>query len=298
MPRGRPRRVAVAPGTPAILESGLLTPLAVPVPVVAPLAVPPLASKETACAEAAWTQGNYGDVSDWTSRPTEATTVAPGPGIQIPPSVRQQIWRGEYINLQMFLNETRIPESRVVLPDGTIKEVKRRPLANIGEWTDAFMEYMDVYLQMHSAKLSAMIQYMRIIRFANKKWGHTGWLSYDEKFRQAMEDSPETPWDQINSNLWMLYVLPSLIPQSFLGKPAAEGRSAEGKQGGGARAVPYSGPGGGRQARIRAGKTAVTGLCHSFNKPGMGCTHGSSCKYAHRCKKCGKADHGLPLCKG
>ena len=84
MPRGRPRRVAVAPGTPAILESGLLTPLAVPVPVVAPLAVPPLASKETACAEAAWTQGNYGDVSEWTSRPTEATNVAPGPGIQIP----------------------------------------------------------------------------------------------------------------------------------------------------------------------------------------------------------------------
>ena len=290
MPRGRPRRVAVAPGTPAILESGLLTPLAVPV-------LAPLASKETASAEAAWTTGKFGDLSDWTSRPTEATTVAPGPGIQIPPSVRQQIWRGEYINLQMFLNETRITESRVVLPDGTIKEVKRRPLANIGEWTDAFMEYMDVYLQMHSAKLSAMIQYMRIIRFANKKWGHTGWLSYDEKFRQAMEDSPETPWDQINSNLWMLYVLPSLNPQSFLGKPAAEGRPAEGKQGGGARSVPYSGPGGGRQARIRAGKTAVTGLCHSFNKPGMGCAHGSSCKYAHRCKKCGKTDHGLPLCK-
>ena len=132
----------------------------------------------------------------------------------------------------MFLNETRIPESRVVLPDGKIKEAKRRPLANIGEWTDAFIEYMDVYLLQHSAKLAAMLQYMRIIRFANKKWGHAGWLTYDEKFRQAMEESPETPWDKINSNLWMLYVLPG-HQQPFLGKTAADSRST-------ARTAPYS----------------------------------------------------------
>ena len=133
----------------------------------------------------------------------------------------------------MFLNETRIPESRVVLPDGKIKEAKRRPLANIGEWTDAYIEYMSVYLVQHPSKLAAMLQYMRIIRFANKKWGNAGWLIYDEKFRQAMEASPETPWDLINSNLWMLYVIPGQ-QQPFLGKTAADSRST-------GRSSPYSG---------------------------------------------------------
>ena len=167
---------------------------------------------------------------------------------------------------------------------GKDPESKRRPLADIHEWTDAFLEYMAIYVaggEVFAARTPALLGYIKTIRFAAKKWKGVGWRHYDEKFRQLMAAKPSTPWDLIDPNMWLLYV--SAAPAPFPERPTAT------PKGGASSRAPrpaYDGK-----------KAGARGLrpCRFFNGSG-GCNKAADkCTYSHVCSKCG-APHSANKC--
>ena len=157
--------------------------------------------------------------------------------------------------------------------EGKGPESRRRQLADISEWTDAFIEFMAIYVaggDELASRMPALLAYMKTIRFAAKKWKGFGWRTYDEKFRQMVERDPSKRWDLIEGNLWMLFVI----------NPPFLDRYASYAKGGASNARPAQ-----RGAAV-GGKNG--GTCHFFNRDGQ-CRLADKCRFTHACKKCGAA---------
>ena len=95
-----------------------------------------------------WSDLGKSNIDEWGAKPDEPISLPCGPTVAVPFSVKQKIWRGEFIDLSCFLEETKVKQPYGYHPcsAGRDPESKRRPLADIHEWTDAFIEYMAIYV--------------------------------------------------------------------------------------------------------------------------------------------------------
>ena len=232
-----------------------------------------------------WADLGKTSIDEWGAKPDEPISLPYGPTVAVPFSVKQKIWRGEFIALSSFLEETKVKQPYGYHPCSASKdpESKRRPLADIHEWTDAFLEYMAIYVaggEVFAARTPALLGYIKTIRFAAKKWKGVGWRHYDEKFRQLMAAKPSTPWDLIDPNMWLLYVTaPAPFPERSTAFPKG------GAQYNRATRPAYDG----KKAGARVPRT-----CKFFNNTGN-CKFSDKCAYAHACAKCG-APHPAVKC--
>ncbi|XP_052798019.1 uncharacterized protein LOC128230062 [Mya arenaria] len=143
----------------------------------------------------------------------------------IPVSIKQQIYRGEYVNLALLLKGaielTEICSGSVLKlnPDGTIeskpKQCKDR-ITSIEKWTDAFIFFSSIYCSKFPAQNLQLLHYMYSIRECAAHQGEDTWLTYDEQFRLRQAQSP-TSWADINNDLWWRCILvrnnAQVIPQ-------------------------------------------------------------------------------------
>lgn len=130
--------------------------------------------------------------------------------IHIPHSLKNQIQRGDYINLALLLKGAvdlaEFGAGNVVrlCSDGTLETRQREcreKIDTIERWTDAFTIYMSVYLSSYPEKTLEILHYMYNIRECAKYQGGGAWKVYDEQFRLRQAANP-TPWSQINNDLW------------------------------------------------------------------------------------------------
>ena len=191
--------------------------------------------------------------------------------IHVPMSLREQIWRGEYINLALLLkgalelNDICAPRSLCLNASGQLetkaKECKDK-VNSIESWTDAFLIYMSIYVSKFKDKACEMLRYMALVREATWLKSGYGWRAYDEGFRQRQAFGP-TPWNVMNQELW------SRIPQRDDNSQTYQSV---------------------RSSVIASGCPAVTASqpapskCYDFNKGE--CTW-PNCHFAHLCESCG-----------
>lgn len=90
-------------------------------------------------------------------------------------SLREQIWKGEFINLSLLLkasvelSEICSPSTLRITPSGTIEaRPKNISEANpsIERWTDAFLIYMSLLVTKKPVLSAQLIRYMAVIREA------------------------------------------------------------------------------------------------------------------------------------
>lgn len=177
----------------------------------------------------------------------------------IPASIKQQICRGEYINLALLLKgavdlaEFCSGSFLKLSADGRIESSQREckdKINSIERWTDAFIVYTSIYLTAHPGKMHEMLHYMNNIRECAKYQAGEAWKVYDEQFRLRQALHP-APWSQINNDLWWRCM--QLKPQNYgvQTRPATQNFS-------------YS--------------------CKDFNN---GVCRWPNCKFTHACSKCG-----------
>ena len=128
----------------------------------------------------------------------------------LPSSIKQQICRGEYVNLALMLKGT-VELSQYC--DGSIFKLSlngeieacrrdcKEKIFDIEKWTNAFLIYASVYLSNHADKSYELIHYMYNIREAAARQGSYCWREYDEQFRLRQAITP-APWSKINNDLW------------------------------------------------------------------------------------------------
>ena len=57
-----------------------------------------------------WSDLGKSNLDEWCAKPEEPLSLPCGPTVAVPVSVKQKIWRGEYIALGCFLEETKIKQ--------------------------------------------------------------------------------------------------------------------------------------------------------------------------------------------
>ncbi|XP_076079815.1 uncharacterized protein LOC143049927 [Mytilus galloprovincialis] len=109
----------------------------------------------------------------------------------IPVKIKEKIWNGEFIDLNVLLKSTRDLvneqnlEGELVVKGGVLSLVnqKKSPIKSIYVWTSAFMIYGSVVLEKWPNKGLEFFKYMQTVRMAASRGYSGGWVHYDEQFR-------------------------------------------------------------------------------------------------------------------
>ncbi len=204
------------------------------------------------------------------SQPAATTTsaaVAPGEhnihisiGELVDPKLKAKIWSKEFFNLELLLSDPQESFSLTFTKDQVAPQVRSsdkptRKISSISQWTDAFLIYMAIYLEVHPAEATSMLKYMQTIRNMAQAFQGWGWKSYDIDFRKFRAQH-ETPWHVQLTELYIKAAIPVRQPFRY-------------QRGG---APPFQSP------RFKPGS------CYQFQVDGR-CRR-QDCPYKHFCGRC------------
>ena len=195
----------------------------------------------------------------------------------------KMIWAEQYIDFACLLPNNQCEDDNNILLETlnvTItgrKNVNKKELLSILQWTNAFDIFMSIYLSKFPDLILALIKYGFNIRSMSKQFGFPAVKIYDENFRRVRK-LMNLNWDQINDELWRMAAFPNnYSPQGISRNPQFK----SGKN----IVNPF---------QRRAQQQFPNGYCWAFCRSGV-CTE-QSCKLKHQCVHCGKK-HGTISCK-
>ena len=154
---------------------------------------------------------------------TPAPDIIPVPsihttlGAHVSEANKSKIINGSYLDLALLLDSNSDKqEKQVILVDGVLvtKEKPKQNISNIEKWTDAFLVYSSIYLSAHPDKFQGILKYMYVIRLGASRLRSLGWKKYDEQFRLKMGMDPSKSWENIDQELWLIYMTD--VPSSFM----------------------------------------------------------------------------------
>lgn len=188
----------------------------------------------------------------------------------VPLKKREQIWRGEFVELSTLQEEE---------PDDILFNVRtgkvssapsKKKYLSIEQWTDAFSIYASVFRLKYPEQAESLASYMSLIRRISAERG--GWYNYDRQFRKLKANSTTIHyrWDQREDELFFLALSKR--------QPFRQGREEHFRQG---RDV------------IRKTNKQKFNSCFKYDK-GQTC---AGCNYPHVCRECG-GSHPLFKCWG
>ena len=182
-------------------------------------------------------------------------------GCGISNQVKETIIKGEYIEMSSLLekNQYENREQTVSIVNGEllVQTIRKQKINNVEVWTDAFINFIDVFCPVHKNRCNELLKYMHTIRLGAKRLAGHDWVHYDEQFRLRKALNPSSSWAVVDTELWLLYMNNS-------GKTYGSGGAFNI---GNSTAVNRGGPGGSK--------------CYAFNYGGY--CHRQFCIYNHTC---------------
>ena len=224
-------------------------------------------------------------------------TLADAMSVFITQKEKMKIWKGQFVDMFTFLPQGRgvTTNTHVIMNDrGTlVTQHEHKEISSIEEWTSAFLNFVLAYCEGHGDRYRELMIYMKIIRFAADHFVGYGWRTYDVMFRLAIVSDPERTWGQVDQNLWALYVTsPTMVKTTGVSyKGTAQNLGMRVKKG---HFRPSQRTGTPQRTPPRTHGAPRPRTCRYFNEGS--CTFGSTCKFPHKCAKCG-ANHPATGCK-
>ena len=239
------------------------------------------------------------------------TSVCDPLGEGVPKAIQEKIGRGEYVELNLLLenwggHSERESGSVSMIFDSEGHPVLRQvgpskpKITSISTWTSAFLVYTSIYLSYHPHRSQEILKYMQIVRSAAIRFGSAAWSAYDTNFRIRHQRKPQNSWAIIDAELWFMFVATSSNqtpkwgaqeayqsyqrpPKSYqYQKPRTEWTPAAKSNAQGSKPA--------FQDQLNPSRASV---CFDFN--GSKCTR-KACKFDHSCSRCGKPGHGSSTC--
>lgn len=185
-------------------------------------------------------------------------------GLHVAQSVKDKIINGEYIELESLIlnNINAVDQSKALVVDNSgninVKQTNKRTITDISTWIDAFLIFASIYIRAHPEAMQGILKYMANVKLGAHRCIGLGWLSYDQQFRLRKAKNIAMEWGTVDMELWLLY-----ISQGHKTMPQIENN------------------------------TTYFGKCFKYNNTGI-CGR-SSCRFSHKCLKCGGA-HAAIFC--
>ena len=211
-------------------------------------------------------------------------------GTTLDKKLKLKIWSGEYVELAQLITKTDHSNSvnmSYTESTGTqisLAPVKSRPPSNFGEWFRQFNIFVCVYIQKFPEEGPSLISYMdKIYTLSLEKPLSYTWRLYDENFRKVRAAIPEEsrfedmPWHITCEALLREARVPSNTtkPSQFSNFRPQNNQNNQ---------------------NFQAQNQGQQKLCFDYNNRAKGCNR-QQCRFAHRCRKCNKANHPVYLCR-
>ena len=132
-------------------------------------------------------------------------------GLNVSSEMKNKITNGQYVDLKkMFMNKNEVKKQKIIVVNGELQttEKETKQINDVETWTDAFLIYASIYLTAHPSKNLEILKYLKDIRLAAAR-SNSGFLEYDQQFRLRMAQNPSKSWAEVDSELWLLYIVPN-----------------------------------------------------------------------------------------
>lgn len=154
-------------------------------------------------------------------------------GATVPLRIKQKIWANKFVDIHTLLPDFQEDKLSLQVEQGSITVASQRGkknLLSIYQWTNAFLNFASVYLEVKSDEAPHLLKYMSTVRQIHATNGDMAWRYNDENFRMLREFN-SLPWQQILGELMVrATTIPKSTPnkfspsnktrmQSFRGKP-------------------------------------------------------------------------------
>ncbi|OWF51513.1 uncharacterized protein LOC110449062 [Mizuhopecten yessoensis] len=135
-------------------------------------------------------------------------------GANVTSALRLKIINNEFVDLGQLLSKpTPISEEKhFSIINGELVAKEKRKIVRINDidqWTDAFIIFMSIYTSEHPEDISGLLKYMHSVRTGAKRVTGLSWKAYDEQFRLRKAQIYTKPWNQIDQELWLIYMYDS-----------------------------------------------------------------------------------------
>jgi len=171
--------------------------------------------------------------------------------------MREKIINGEYVDLETLLVSTHTEQSRAVVIDSSgnlnLKQKVRKKISDLNAWLDAILIYTSIYIKAHPNSANGLLKYIYNVKLGAARCAGFSWINYDQQFRLKRARNPSLSWGNVDMELCLLYISQGIAPP--------------------------------QETPISAGK------CFLYNNKGR-CGR-PSCRYLHRCLKCGGTHSAL-----
>jgi len=190
----------------------------------------------------------------------------------IPDTLKQKIWRGEYVDLALLLyrQESRVHvslESHGEGPELILDQKASKKIANIADWHKAFARLHSLLVQQRPNIVVHLVAHeQQVWKLANNGGD---WKGYDEAYRRGVADSTIT-WGQMNPGL----IMDAMWFDKGKVTPFLDSRR---------QAAPFK----------QRDQNIPKGYCFRFHKFNQTCK--PRCNWNHECPKC-KGKHSLKTC--
>ncbi|XP_077306286.1 uncharacterized protein LOC143925697 [Lithobates pipiens] len=131
-------------------------------------------------------------------------------GFHLSSSVKEKIWRGEFVDLLSLLPSSKEFLSKLDKKSEERSEEDRRRAVprTFQNWLQAFCIFASVMGEKFPEKCSGLFQHLDIVAEAFRHFGGISWFHYDENFRQKLAVHPSLRWGVKDVGLWLNLMLP------------------------------------------------------------------------------------------
>lgn len=126
----------------------------------------------------------------------------------IPGKLARKIQALEFVEMRDLLPDNiALAERLEALPShrSPSKAPETREVGALATWVTAFATYIAIVSAAHPHRIRDMLAYMRLLVREAKKYGGTGWITYDQVFRRNRA-GPDARWDQLDPSLHIAYI--------------------------------------------------------------------------------------------
>ncbi|KAJ1136643.1 hypothetical protein NDU88_003058 [Pleurodeles waltl] len=242
---------------------------------------------------------NIGSAPESYARPSlgapSMTTRAAGLATAIPLTVKERIWRKEFIDIFTLL-EIQLEGLDLTICDKKEDDRRERKRArkerNFENWLDAFRIMACVIVEKFPRSAADLWLYESKIHEAHRQFSGDAWLEYDKSFRLKMQAHPEMEWNQEDVSSYIHKMMVAREASAWAGKGEQSFRTGHNK---------------GRHDKFKAthrhktwhsnrtkGDNGSQAICWKFEADE--CSWGQNCKFRHSCSTCG-GEHPASTCR-
>ena len=112
-----------------------------------------------------------------------------------------------YFCQRIWINYQKFCLLELIWPALFVLNCLQSRIKNFGDWCDTFAVFMGIFVQKAPGKVTELIAYYLLISKAVKESPNSGWLNYNNLFKESAWNYSSLTWGIVKPSLWVTHML-------------------------------------------------------------------------------------------